>query len=401
MFKNNKNGASNAVLVLVIFIGVALIAGAIGLTILQNKKVNPYSENNTETESMISTTIDTVPIPKGFYYVGGTKATGLVISDSAADKDRGENHEVAKTLVGNQYVWVPVSDIAGFKRNLSNSFNVPNVSSKIIQTFDTDFGINLWEVAIDETTGNVNAAYTDKTLAEAKALYASVKKYGGFYIARFEASLVSPRVKVKDANTGNESYPKLTGADIISKSGSYPCNYLSWSNSYDLNGEDGGVVELARAVYPSSNTNISVVSTLVYGVQWDAITSFCSSANKSNYGNFINSTFSFVGKYLMDENAGTYITDNISSDKEGGKATLYTTASTSYTKINNIYDLAGSLSEWTMEGMTMITNDSISYARITRGGSFKQEAVNLSNREYRLQTYSDIDVGFRVALYIK
>lgn len=401
MFKNNKKGASNAVLIIVIIIGIAIIAGTIGVSVLQNKQANPYREETTETESMISTVIDTVPIPKGFYYVGGTKATGLVISDNAADKDRGENHEVAKTLVGNQYVWIPVDNIENFKRDLSNNFNVPKVSAQIIQDFNTGYGIQLWEVVIDQETGNITNAYTDKTLAEAKAIYKSVTEYEGFYIARFEAGLVSPRVKVKDAVTEIEDYPKLTSADIISKSGSYPCNYVSWSSSYDLNEEDGGAVELARSIYPSSNTDFGVVSTLVYGVEWDAISKFCSGSNKNNYGNFINTEFPFVGKYLTDENTNTYISDNISSDKEKEKPTLYTTTSTSYTKINNIYDLAGSLSEWTMEGMTMITEDAISYARITRGGSFKQEAMPLSNREYRLQSHSSIEIGFRVALYIK
>ena len=34
------------------------------------------------------TRVDGVPIPKGFYYVGGAKETGLVISDNPTDKDK-------------------------------------------------------------------------------------------------------------------------------------------------------------------------------------------------------------------------------------------------------------------------------------------------------------------------
>ena len=48
-----------------------------------------------------------VPIPEGFYYVGGTKNTGVVISDAAADENT-TNTTVAENLTGNQYVWVPV-----------------------------------------------------------------------------------------------------------------------------------------------------------------------------------------------------------------------------------------------------------------------------------------------------
>ena len=60
--------------------------------------------------------VEGVTIPKGFYYVGGTKDEGIVISDNPADENKGTNHEVAQTLVGNQFVWVPVEDDSAFKR---------------------------------------------------------------------------------------------------------------------------------------------------------------------------------------------------------------------------------------------------------------------------------------------
>lgn len=50
-------------------------------------------------------TPDNVPIPGGFYYVGGTKSTGVVISDSSSDEGKGADAD----LVGNQFVWVPVA----------------------------------------------------------------------------------------------------------------------------------------------------------------------------------------------------------------------------------------------------------------------------------------------------
>ena len=47
-------------------------------------------------------TSENVPIPTGFYYVGGTKNTGVVISDV-------ENDDMDNTEKGNQFVWVPVN----------------------------------------------------------------------------------------------------------------------------------------------------------------------------------------------------------------------------------------------------------------------------------------------------
>ena len=45
-------------------------------------------------------TEDGVPIPKGFYYIGGTKDTGVVISDVENDS--------MEDGTGKQFVWVPV-----------------------------------------------------------------------------------------------------------------------------------------------------------------------------------------------------------------------------------------------------------------------------------------------------
>ena len=407
MLKNNKRGASNAFMVLAIFIGIVLIVAAVYMTFIQNKgKVNPYAEEEKQVEP-VSTTVDSVPIPTGFYYVGGTKLTGVVISDSQADFEKGDNHEAAKNLVGNQYVWVPVENIDDFKRNISNQFGIKDVNASILDTEEPIQGINLWEMVFaDEITEKgtikvVKSARTDTTLAEAKAMYDSVKKYGGFYVARYEAGLLSPRGITEDIATGTKYYAKLTNKDILFKSGTYPCNYIAWSDSYIMEQEQGGVVELARSIYPASNANLGAVSTLIYGVEWEAMTAFCSTAGKNNSGNYLDAEYSFIGRYLMDEKTNVYTTDSISSDKEKAKAVLFTSGASSYTRANNIYDISGSLDEWTMEGMTMVTDDMISYGRIVRGGSFKDNTLTANNRKYKIQNYMGMDVGFRTALYIK
>ena len=62
-----------------------------------------------------TTTADGVPIPDGFYYVGGTKEDGVVISDNPIDENKGTSHEVAQMLWGNQFVWIPVEDESKFR----------------------------------------------------------------------------------------------------------------------------------------------------------------------------------------------------------------------------------------------------------------------------------------------
>lgn len=55
---------------------------------------------------------ETVPVPVGFWYVGGTLTTGVVISDKEADsylknKRDMSGHSDAINLIGNQFVFVP------------------------------------------------------------------------------------------------------------------------------------------------------------------------------------------------------------------------------------------------------------------------------------------------------
>ena len=56
-----------------------------------------------------------IPLPEGFCYIGGTKSEGIVISDNSTDVGKGTSHEVAQTLQGNQFVWVPIENDNDFK----------------------------------------------------------------------------------------------------------------------------------------------------------------------------------------------------------------------------------------------------------------------------------------------
>ena len=90
---------------------------------------------------------ETVPVPKGFYYVGGTKDTGVVISDNSADKNKYVNYtptgevtegipagvtynedgtvNVEKSeLKGNQFVWIPCTASNYVKKHGENQMQL-------------------------------------------------------------------------------------------------------------------------------------------------------------------------------------------------------------------------------------------------------------------------------------
>ena len=195
----------------------------------------------------LTSIVDTVPIPKGFVasQAAGenTKSVGLVIYEGT-EPVTNANVEIAKRT-RNQYVWVPVEEFESefVRQNFGTDYTISNT-----------LGENIWEVALDTATNMPLATQdtnymTSTTLAEVQAMYESVKKYKGFYIARYESGIDTQRTNNDGALVTN----------VYSIMGKIPYTYIPWGNS----------VEVARSIYPKTNTDYGVVSTLIYGVQWD------------------------------------------------------------------------------------------------------------------------------------
>ena len=249
-----------------------------------------------------NTTEDGVPIPDGFYYVGGSKEEGVVISDNPADENRGTDHEVAQTLDGNQFVWIPVEDDSAFQR-YSGYVNGSNQNSDLTTRYTEPYA----------------HGYANEQ-SEYDAMKASVLANDGFYVGRYEAGTT---------NSARSSSSGITDSVVI-KQGKYVYNYVGWSNSDDMTNELGGAVELSKN-FDTVNGYTSVTSTLIYGVQWDAIMNFIDPAYAT--GSCTENSFvrDSTGKGWYDQSAPT------------------TTGSNENYAVKNIYDLGGNVCEWTME----------------------------------------------------
>lgn len=305
-------------------------------------------------------------IPTDFYYVGGTKDTGLVISDNAADENKGVDY----TCVGNQFVWIPVEDYSKFVRGEVEETSPGSGIYKMTGTLESSY------------TEPYASGYSDGKGTEEKAEYdkmmLSVKNNKGFYIARFEAG---------DGEATAKRTKVTTAHKVVSKKNAYVYNYVPWGKSMSdtsvqtKNGVDNvaGAVELSKNMYKDST---SVVSTLCYGVQWDAVMNFVSDATHNikdsrSWGNYNNST-------------GAAATNSGSSNMN------YTTGRNEAWKAKNIYDLAGNVNEWTMES-------SSSYYRFVRGGYFNYVGTKYpaSARSNYYPTDAYDRIGFRTTLYIQ
>ena len=297
-------------------------------------------------------------IPEGF--VASQVSTedevseGLVIYEGT-EPVTDANKATAQTT-RNQYVWVPVED--EFERvNWQN---------------ETDFSTYYTEPYSYDTTITEANDLTGEWAEYAK-MKASVAKYGGFYIARYEAGTTVAREE-GEANGTTTLIPSQKNKAVY--------NCVGWGQSMtDVEGdvtdaESGenqgkGAVELARNIYPESSDK-EVVSTLIYGVQWDAALKFIS---KTDAG------------YALD-----------STDKGNYTGTLANTGSNNAYAKNNIYDMAGNVDEWTMEAVG-------SSGRVIRGGNFCVGSGGsddpASDRISDGPVYAYDYHGLRLALYIK
>ena len=355
----------------------------------------------------VANVVDNVPIPKGFvvspYDDENTKDKGLVIYQLTTEEiEKGvsqlpEETQFISWTTRNQYVWIPVDSNKFYETFIRKDFL--NEITEIGTTLGT---VNeYWEPLPITEANATNLKYvTTETLAEVQQMYDSVRKYGGFYMGRYEAGVDKRRTINSAIETGEKVYIQM---------GKIPYNNISWGNS--LINEKGGAVESARSICPKTNTNYGGVSTLVYGVQWDRMISWWEETKATDingieisikdsitysnyYGSEIKSDeFNDNAKYSVykDNNLGTYQDVTADTTKTGFDVWSLTTGALKRAKVKNIYDTAGNSWEWTMEGYSDSTH-------AVRGQSFLSTSLSVAKRSNNGNNWS---AGFRVALYIK
>lgn len=310
-------------------------------------------------------------IPKGFKAVNTEKAVwtdpngyqnGLVIEDATGDE----------TTNKSQFVWIPVKAYEDF--HLIEGYSDKKLSKML------DNGLNpSREAGSSEKEllpGKPKKNNTVIGTIESIEMYESVKENGGFYISRYEAGIDDESKK----NIQDGSVKPVSKKQKV-------WNNIAWGGSTEIEATDKlqgkdeapGAVKVARSMYNNpiiGNTNkkTTVKSTLCYGVQWDAAL------------NFINNSY-VKGK------AEGYIKDSTNKGNYGNEL-QETGISEKYMK-NNIYDLAGNVSEWTMEAYE-------TKYRVLRGGNYEGIAniTPASTRFIEVPSKSASEIGFRIALYL-
>ena len=144
-------------------------------------------------------------------------------------------------------------------------------------------------------------------VADYNEMIASISKYGGFYIGRYELSEAGVQ---KDKAT-------LTNTN--------------WYNLYKKCKE--------------LNASEKVETRMIWGCQWDTTMNWLISSGAKT-SNEVNTDSSSWGNY---QGTSVKADDGTTKIKESGTREKLNTGKTTFTMANNIYDLAGNVWEWTQE----------------------------------------------------
>ena len=388
----NKQEKGITLIALVVTIVVLLILAGVSISLVLNNNgviskakdaKNQYAEAQTNDEKQlneVSDWIDTkvedtttggsdydpasdgVTIPEGYYYVGGTKAKGLVISDDVADKELDKGKEnVRRDLAGNQWVWVPVETPSSLYttvaegKTLSGSTGVKTTkytNSEIISgktrglPGDTS-SYREPDILTDSTNGDTDARaktagfsslanMAETMVSEYEEMIASLEKYKGFYIGRYELTANGEK----------------TGATQTS---------VNWYTLYK------NCTTLA--------VGSKVKTKMIWGLQWDATCNWLASSgfsitDSSKWGNYNNNT--------------AY-----------GHGSKQNTGYSESWKANNIYDFAGNCWEFTQEALN-------TRLRAYRGGFCSNGGSDgpASVRSSSIPTSTGSSDGSRPTLYL-
>ena len=272
-----------------------------------------YPENRNQNHTLSQDGYEVV-IPAGFAYGKssnvGTVATGFVITD---DIDENGNS------IGNEFVWIPID-----RTNLTVGKTNKKMAELSISSGKSNYIGVLYNWSMDSTGNTTHNGYykdiyddTEITMQnDYNAMIASIKQYGGFYVARYEMG-------DGEANISRLGVTPISAAEIEAK---------HWDGLYNI-----------AKNYNKSN----VTAEMIWGSQYDAMLNFAltNSADSAKVNQSTNGNHS--GKLLK---TGTWLGSNGEKDR-----------------INNIFDLEGNLYEYIQEETTVV-NDNI--VKVRRGGYF-------------------------------
>ena len=253
-------------------------------------------------------------IPEGYKHVCGEWNNGFVI-ERCSD--------------GSQFVWIPVGSL-----DSNGTLDGEHFSEKFgRRNFMND------KFSDDE----FNEVLSDELLEQLE----SVKKYGGFYISRYNIS-------------------KSSAGKPQSVKGIRPWGKINFND--------------AKKIASTIEDNEAVKSHLTFGAEYDSVLKWFIKTEIKTLAEIAEDSTEW-GNHCNTENSPKKVVETGSREKWCA---------------NNIYDLAGNVDEWTQEQHNSLN-------RVLRGGDVTYDGDTCPVAYRMIDNPSDqgVDIGFRCTLYIK
>ena len=316
-------------------------------------------DDNPSTSDLPSTSYTTPYYPDNTF----TKVEGTDLSNGLVIKDESEN----------EYVWIEVPKTAEVYPTAG--LEITNFTEVEYTAIETDLHTYTDyyrrnksgtltsykdEYYSDATTGLTSAQYTDLKQKMLKSVYEN----GGFWIGRYEAGIEKKRTSKDEEITAAPLSKQGTAENPV-----YPYTYVTCSQ--------------AQTLASQLSTGKSYTSSLMFGVQWDLVMKHIEVKEGTDAAKLAE-----IQKALRSDSSGW---GNYNSS-----AVILTGSNETYKKMN-IYDLAGNVSEWTLE----YTASSSDYPCAVRGGLYNNRG-SYAPASYR-GSYSTAssynNIGFRSSLF--
>ena len=269
---------------------------------------------NIATANVYSTNYVNPPIPEGYKHVCGEWNNGFVI-ERCSD--------------GSQFVWIPVGSL-----DSNGTLDGEHFSEKFgRRNFMND----------EFSDHEFNEALNGELLEQLE----SVKKYGGFYISRYNIS-------------------KSSAGKPQSVKGIRPWGKINFND--------------AKKIASTIEDNEAVKSHLTFGAEYDSVLEWFIKTEVKTFAEIAEDSTEW-GNHCNTENSPKKVVETGSREKWCA---------------NNIYDLAGNVDEWTQEQHNSLN-------RVLRGGDVTYDGDTCPVAYRMIDSPSDQggDIGFRCTLYIK
>mgnify|MGYP004507105867 CR=1 FL=1 len=340
-------------------------------------EIKPGKKNTNNYTMVTSSDGIQVPVPTGYTASSASDENsvngGFVIyegTDAVTDSNKWDAQ-----CNRNQYVWIPIADVSdmywrdqttGKKYGTTYTFSASSYSKSSSNKQEPQ------TTSVDKQstylTQYLNGMTREDFLMEMEIdfdkMLNSVATYGGYYIGRYETGDLSQATPVV----------KRINTDL-----SYQTWYTMWKKAKKLSGTSAGVQ-------------------MIWGIQWDETMKWLIDTGEKTYEDIASDSISWGNYY---NNSFTYYTNTSKSTatKSLGNDEIIPSGAYEGTNANNVFDLAGNVSDWTLES----SGSGTGYGKYLRGAAYSSygDSGPAAYRGDDSPIVSYDSYGLRCALYVK